>query len=369
MDPNLPNDEVASAIVRVLSGDLPEREEIELRRWLDADPERHQLFEEIRAVWDEAGIVSSAPDSWDTRALRKRIIASRDVNRRSAKRSPPLPRLASRHWREVNWIKAAAVLLVIGGAALVRFGIPSPFRGQPTSRAPMREVVTTRGEQATLDLVDGTRVILAADSKLRIPVDYREHSRSGSRRELDLEGKAYFKVLHDSARPFIVRTATAVTEDLGTEFVVEAYPESRATQVVVASGAVTFGRSLMTDRAMTRSRDTRSAQEPVLHLTRGSLGRMDSEGTATFARNIHVDEHLSWTKGILVFRSTPLDEAVLELNRWYDVDIRLATTALARRRITAELRNEPFEVALRRLTMTLGVDARRGDGAITLVPR
>jgi transmembrane sensor len=120
---------------------------------------------------------------------------------------------------------------------------------------------------------------------------------------------------------------------------------------------------------MTRARETRSADEPVLVLTAGTFGRMDAAGTATLARNISVDDYLSWTKGILLFRSTPLDQAVLELNRWYDVDIRLAAPVLARRRLTAELRDEPFDVALRRLTMTLGVDATRLGNVITLAAR
>ena len=75
MNPHHPEDELASAIVRVLSGDLPEREEIELRQWLDADPERRRVFAEMRAVWDGAGTVH---DGWDTSTLRKRIAAARE---------------------------------------------------------------------------------------------------------------------------------------------------------------------------------------------------------------------------------------------------------------------------------------------------
>jgi transmembrane sensor len=265
---------------------------------------------------------------------------------------------------------AAGITVLFASGAVMWWTTLDRDRSAVVATVPMREVATARGEQATLDLADGSRVILAADSKLRIPVDYNNRSRNGSRRGLELEGKAYFEVVHDSTRPFVVRTATAMTEDLGTRFVIEAYPETQATQVVVASGAVALWRAAQTtDHATTRSRKTRSAQKPLLVLAPGTLGRMDSEGTATIARNISIDDYMSWTRGILVFTSMPLDQAVLELNRWYDADIRLATTELARRRITAELRNEPFEVALRRLTMMLGVDARRNGRAITLVPR
>jgi transmembrane sensor len=385
MNPYPPEDELATAIVRVLSGDLPEREEIALRTWLDSDPERRRLFEEISAIWDEAGTLH---DGWDTADLRKRIIAHREgLNLGHTSDAPPVtalrgkgvsvrrskPRMWSRGRRRVSARLvglAAAIVVLITSGALTWWTSLSRDEYVLLPSAPMREVATARGEQATLDLTDGSRVILAADSKLRIPANYNNPSRNGSRRELELEGKAYFEVVHDSARPFVVSTATAVTEDLGTEFVIAAYPEARATEVVVASGAVALRRTFhITDRGMTRSRETRSAHEPVLIVGPRSLGRMDSEGTATLGRNISVDDYVSWTKGNLVFKSTPLDRAVLELNRWYDVDIRLATVAMAHRRITAELRDEPFDVALRRLTMTLGVDARHSGGTITLVPR
>ncbi len=386
MNPHQPEDELASAIVRVLSGDLPEREEIELRHWLDADPERRRVFAEMRAVWDEAGTVH---DAWDTSTLRKRITAAREeilvhahvpsapglsIERGGATaiRQPRLrmwPGNTRRGSPRLLGLAAGITVLLASGAVT---WWKTSDREDPTvvAVAPMREVATTRGEQATLDLADGSRVILAADSKLRIPADYNRPSRNGSRRELELEGKAFFEVVHDSARPFVVRTATAVTEDLGTEFVIDAYPESRATLVVVASGSVALWRSgRLTDSAMTQARETRAAKESSLVLAAGTLGRVDAGGTARLTRNISVDDYLSWTKGILLFRSTPLDQAILELNRWYDVDVRLATPALARRRLTAELRNEPFDVALRRLTMTLGVNAQRLGNVITLEAR
>jgi transmembrane sensor len=386
MNPHQPEDKLASAIVRVLSGDLPEREEIELRQWLDADPERRRLFAEMRAVWDEAGTVH---DGWDTTSLRKRIGAAREKivvpahassapafsvepGRGTDIRRPPIRSwsLGTRRMLSRVLAQAAGIAVLLTTGAVTWWTIKPREQSAVVASSPMREVITKRGEQATLDLADGSRVILAADSKLRIAADYNKPTKTGSRRELELEGKAFFEVVHDSARPFVVRTATAVTEDLGTEFVINAYPESRTTQVVVASGSVALWRpGRTTDNAMNRAGRTRSAIEPSLVLAAGTLGRIDVAGTATLTRNISADDYMSWTKGNLVFTSTPLDQAVLELNRWYDVDIRLGTPALASRRLTAELRNEPIDVALQRLTMALGVDAKRLGNVITLEAR
>ena len=102
----------------------------------------------------------------------------------------------------------------------------------------MREIATTRGQQATLDLADGTRVTLAADSKLRIPPSFGRAGTDGvRRRDVELQGEL-FDVVHNTTRPFVVHTTTAVTKDVGTSFVISAYPEAHMTEVVVVSGSV-----------------------------------------------------------------------------------------------------------------------------------
>ncbi len=57
-----------------------------------------------------------------------------------------------------------------------------------------------------------------------------------------LEGEGYFEVTHDARRPFRVHAGDALTEDLGTRFVVRAYPELAAVDVAVAEGVVSLRR-------------------------------------------------------------------------------------------------------------------------------
>src|SRR5205823_9940716 len=85
---------------------------------------------------------------------------------------------------------------------------------------------------------DGTQVTLAPQSRLRYPADY-----GAARRELYLDGEAYFQVTPDSQRPLRVHTAASVTEDLGTAFAIRAYADQVATEVVVAQGRVALGRA------------------------------------------------------------------------------------------------------------------------------
>ncbi len=59
-------------------------------------------------------------------------------------------------------------------------------------------------------------------------------------RQVSLDGEAYFDVVYEQDRPFIVRAGALVATDLGTQFTVRAYPEDAGARVVVREGRVAF---------------------------------------------------------------------------------------------------------------------------------
>ena len=81
-------------------------------------------------------------------------------------------------------------------------------------------------------LADGSRVILGPDSRLTVPADFGSTARA-----VELKGDGYFDVRHDAAKPFTVRVANALVEDVGTTFTVES-DAGDTTSVSVLSGSV-----------------------------------------------------------------------------------------------------------------------------------
>jgi transmembrane sensor len=340
-----------AALLRFISGESPLAESENIREWLAADPALAESVEELRAAWSSA---EAAEPQWDKAGVWNRIAAET----RSVRPPAHVPRFAVRPRRQWASLPIAATLtLMIGGGAAVL------WQRSPASVAEtvtMREVVTSRGQQAVLDLPDGSRVTLAADSKLRIPSNFDVQGRNARRRELELVGRAYFEVTHDATRPFIVHTATATTEDVGTAFVISAYPETRATQVVVAEGSVALH-----DPA-NKGRDP--ARAPLMVLTRGDAATMNASGTATLTRNADVERYTSWMEGVLPIDGARLRDAIPELERWFDVDIRLADPGLGERRLTAQLRSEPVAPAVERLALILGVQVHVNGRIVTFAP-
>ena len=69
----------------------------------------------------------------------------------------------------------------------------------------------------------------------------------------------------------------------------------------------------------------------------------------------------------LAFDGAPLGDVVRTLGRWYNVEIRLADSALAARRLTASFQNEPIDLVLHRIALTLGLRVERAGGAALLL--
>lgn len=270
------------------------------------------------------------------------------VDARSRQRARILAGAFQTRRRGSRLVAAAALVLAAAGwtMALLR------ERGAtPPPSAAMREIATARGQRADIRLGDGTRVVLGVDSKLRIAPDFGVRGR-----ELYLEGTAYFDVEHDATRPFVVRTANAVTEDIGTRFVVSAYPATGATRVVVTDGSVALGAS-----------DARHTRRAIL--TRGELGRLATGDPAPAVRAVDPALYTAWMRGELVFRDTPLADVVAELARWYDTRITIGDADIGDIPLTASFEAGSLQHVLDVITTVLPVRATRARGHVTLYHR
>jgi ferric-dicitrate binding protein FerR (iron transport regulator) len=177
-------------------------------------------------------------------------------------------------------------------------------------------------------LADGSRAVLAPGSRLT-----ETDPAAGASRSVRLDGRAYFEVLPDPARPFRVEAGGTVTRVLGTKFDVRAYAGTSATEVVVRSGRVAVRPASLPE----------AGAHPLSPGERATLG---ADGSVVIESGVDVDALIGWTSGTLAFRGTPLRDVVPELEGWFDLEIRLADSALGGRRITATFDGEPRDVVL-----------------------
>ena len=331
---------------RYLAGECTPDERTRVERWLAEDAGRVLTLDALRAAFGEE---SSAGErrrrksaAWarlerelgiaDAAAAAPRLVVAgradgaeavpslagatgaTGVGKRAAaaRRGIAFPAMARPH---APFVRAAAVLAIAAAAVLTWRAVDGGGDGVVAGDGPMEVVATARGQRATLRLADGTRVTLAAASTLRYPDEF-----AGRAREVHLEGEAHFDVAHDDDAPFVVRAGGAVAEDLGTAFVVRAYPGDSSVRVVVTSGKVAL-------------RAASAAPRQARVLEPGDLGRQGASGAATVER-VDTAAYVAWMRGGLVFDATPLPEVLAQIERWYDVELQLADTVLRARRFT-----------------------------------
>lgn len=335
---------------RYFSGECSAEESDAIARWAAAEPAHARTLDEARRVWTASGTARHSFDvdaAWA--AVRPRLDAPVGEPAPAVAPRPSRPRLTILPARRsVGRFVLPATAALLAGAAALLVWLGSPLA---PSDAPAREYATSAGQRAELELPDGTRVVLNARSRLEVPAGYGERGR-----DVFLEGEAFFEVEHDEDARFLVHAKGAVAEDLGTEFVVRAYPDDSSLVVVVASGVVAL-------------RSDSDGPSRGVALSTGQLGRLDPSGLVSVVDGVDLERYLSWRHGTLAFRRTPFSEVVRELERWYGVEIEYEDSTLATVPITASFADVPAETALGILAQLLDVRYERDGPRVRLVPR
>ena len=106
--------------------------------------------------------------------------------------------------------------------------------------------------------------------------------------------------------------------------------------------------------------------QPVL--SSGQLGSVRASGGIDVVSNVDTTRALSWTSGGLAFERTPVRDALADIARWYDVDVKI-DPRLAKRTVTTVLSDQPLTEVLDLLALALDARVERAGRNVTLVPR
>jgi ferric-dicitrate binding protein FerR (iron transport regulator) len=247
---------------------------------------------------------------------------------------------------QVGAITALAALLVVGVTTFTKSA------GDQTNVASselesVRTYTTTAGQRATIQLDDGSTVILGNASTLKLSPGF-----NSTDREVSVIGEAYFTVTNHTTHPFIVRVGKTATRVLGTTFAVRNYAEDTAVRVVVTSGRVSAVHT--------------GSNTPGAVLNAGDLAMLRADGTIAVTRPANLAHLISWTNGMLVFQDAALRDVIPELERFYGVTIKVETPSLLTRRVSATFVAGPPSEVLDVLASAIGAKSRYHEKQIVL---
>lgn len=229
---------------------------------------------------------------------------------------PALSEATSSRWfrigRELLKV-AAVVLIVLGGRAW--WNSSENVEEEPLA---YQTLIVPAGQRAELVLPDSTKVWLNAHSKLVYPVSFRKDNR-----QVELEGEAYFEVKRKETVPFVVKTREVDVKVLGTEFNVQAYPESQSTEVALLKGRVEL------DAAGGGSFYRMKPGEQVTLKDRKYTSAMISD-----------TDYFKWKEGLICFKDQSIRSIMDKLSVCFDVKIQVENQALLAERYTGKFRTK-----------------------------
>lgn len=330
------------ALARHFSGESSPDESALIEAMLAEHPEDRDLLVAIdRAVKGVAAPVPNLDIEAALNSVKLRRDAAGTKPLEFQRRLQATPARGRTLWRVAVPAIAATALVAIGLKSWMRNdNIPTP------AAAPHRMLATGVGVRDSMQLSDGSRVVLGPLSSVIVASGYGETSR-----EVEVRGDAWFDVVHDNAKPFTVHAGSATIVDVGTKFTVRS-DSPEGVSVSVTQGSVSM-------------RDVNTPAQAGVVLKAGDNGSLKSGGQVVARRGTVNEDDVAWLNGRLVFREAALDEVKASMRRWYGVELQFDDPSLAGRHITASFNGEPTERVLDVLRLVLGAEIERhGDTAI-----
>jgi ferric-dicitrate binding protein FerR (iron transport regulator) len=166
---------------------------------------------------------------------------------------------------------------------------------------------TPKGKSLKIILSDSSIVWLNAESSISYLVPFEK-----SERRVSITGEAYFEVVKNSVRPFIVETNGAEIKVLGTRFDVNSYNVQKGIYTTLIEGAVDVKDLSAGNRVLLKPNE-QAIISPLKEIV---------------VENVNTSLIIDWKDGRFIFEKEKLGSIFEELSRWYDINFQFETNKL-----------------------------------------
>lgn len=334
-----------------------EEERAQFAAWCAQDPRHVSAYQRFESIWQSAALLeeleplASVPPARDPWWRRLR---------------------ASLAIRPLRWAASASLAAAIAAVALWSLLTPAYY-------------ATGIGEVRDVHLSDGTDITLGANSALAVA--FRPHERLVTL----TAGVAFFSVVKNPSRPFIVLVGDEEVRDLGTQFEVRREPTGM--RVAVLEGTVEVmpvpkretGKSSDAPHSGHLPRITPASSimignrppiAPIVLTANGSseariltAGRqvtIGANGVIPDPQVMPSVEPAAWRYGRLVYVDTPLKDIIADANRYSREPIEIKDASVANTRVSVTYPSDQIEQMVSALahSLSLKVERREGGGIL-----
>ena len=309
------NDKIWIMMGRSLSGEISADEQKELHSLLKLDLHLNHRYSLLKKLWNKYYVQDYMFEEENKeKTFFKKIINKAEIERQNANeisKRKPQPFIQRLFSKKLVYAYAATVAL------LLIFFINKPK--QDIKPAAEQIISVQNGSRSKVLLPDGSTVLLNGGSKL-----YYDYEFSGSQREVRLDGEAFFDVVKQKNRPFIVHTGKIDIIVHGTEFNVKYYQGDKNIEATLLHGKIEVADNTNKAKPSVFLIPNQKLIIPVAE----PLKTKRSEPTKTYEL-VNLDTELqenerietAWIHNRIEFRGETFEELARKLERWYNVKI------------------------------------------------
>jgi transmembrane sensor len=348
------NNHIWNLIAKKLAGEATSGDLKELESALRLDPDLHYSLEALHDMWKKKS--RHEPEQADI-AFQKHLdrmhtmgvdMGSRDKG--MSLDEYPYPTHRFMNWKTLAFIITVFFLVTVG---FYFFSIRNALV-TPSIQKPVWEVETRNGSKTNLLLPDGSSVCLNAGSRLSYDSVY------GSKiREVTLSGEAYFDVVKNPNKPFIIHAGKVNIKVLGTVFDVKSYPGEKTMETSLIRGSIEVtipslsnkkiilrpNQKLIIDKTETPANPGNN-QTTLVHMPAMSIQHLNRIGSDS------VIAETGWMQNRLYFNDMSLRELLKNMERKYGVSFQVTDSSLYSIHFTGSFKDETVTQALDALRLT-----------------
>ncbi len=295
-------------IAKYLSGNIETADREKLLAWVAENPANRAYFEEIIQLWSASGEYEDA----FTPPNETKIENAWQAVEQKISHPAPTAKIRYLSFGKVLLRAAAVILLLITAVYWI---------WKPSNEADAFVAINTGvGETKEVTLPDGSIVWMNELSRLEYRSDFKK-------RQVSLDGEAFFDVRKVNGKTFTIRSGEALTTVLGTSFNVRAYPEEGGVEVTVKTGKVELKAA--------------EATENRVLLSPGDAGVFEKRQKQVVKIEKSNNNSDAWKTRSMTFDDASVGEVIQALERYFEVAIEVNNEAILKCQFSMDARQNP----------------------------
>ncbi|MCF8226918.1 MAG: FecR family protein [Bacteroidales bacterium] len=343
-----------SLLSKCMAGECSSEENQFVTEWIKEDESHRIFYNELRILWNKIeGTILLEDISLDADWLevKKRIHGGKIEELVPAKKKRTSSQVLLKYAAAIAFLIAASVLFM-------HFNRSNNLNITQSIESTYNVIEVPAGQKSKITFSDGSSAWINAESRISFPEIF-----SQDKREIYLEGEAFFEVITDPDHPFIVKTSNIDIKVTGTKFNVKSYPSDKIITTTLLEGKVFI---ISKDEKTQKAREiklnpnqqaryvkkdnqlsVKDLKKKVEHSKNES-----NNSSIQILNNIDADKIVSWKDGRLIFEEETFESVAKMLERRYGVSVFIDNESLRALKYTGAFKNETIEQVMRALQLT-----------------